>query len=303
MLESLPFEPDDLDQKTVSPLKELGAYEALWDRKGMSFKKISEMRQGRWESSLSDFVDESIAYEFADRVCSLLDESGIDKFGVRVRGTGEYPKGLYDAAYPVELLYFQGLWGLVFTRSVAVVGTRKPSEKGVARTRRLVRSLVDSNFTIISGLASGIDTVAHTTAIEAGGWTIGVIGTPISKFYPKENVELQKKIAKEHLLVSQIPVCRYSRQGPRGNRLFFPERNITMSALAEATIIVEAGETSGTLVQAAAALKQGRKLFILDNCFCNSTLTWPRIFLEKGAIRVTDYEDIRRHLGSEALQD
>lgn len=298
MSESLPFEPDDLDQKTVSPLKELGAYEALWDQKGMSFKKISEMRQGRWESSLSDFVDEAIAYEFAGRVRNSFNESGIDKFGICVRGTGEYPKGLYDAAYPVELLYFQGLWGLVFTRSVAVVGTRKPSEKGVARTRRLVRNLVDDNFTIVSGLASGIDTVAHITALESGGRTIGVIGTPISEFYPKENVELQKKIAKEHLLVSQIPVCRYLRQGPRGNRLFFPERNITMSALSEATIIVEAGETSGTLVQAAAALKQGRKLFILDNCFCNSTLTWPGIFLEKGAIRVTDYEDIGRHLGS-----
>ena len=76
-----------------------------------------------------------------------------------------------------------------------------------------------------------------------------------------------------------------------------------MSALTQATIIVEAGETSGTLIQARAAIEQGRKLFILNSCFCDTTLTWPEKFAERGAIRVTDYEDIRRHLGPETLQD
>ena len=89
---------------------------------------------------------------------------------------------------------------------------------------------------------------------------------------------------------------RYETQGYRQNRLFFPERNITMSALTEATVIVEAGETSGTQVQARAALQQGRKLFILDSCFRNPRLTWPYRFAERGAIRVADYDDIRRHL-------
>jgi len=97
-------------------------------------------------------------------------------------------------------------------------------------------------------------------------------------------------------LISQIPVWRYSQQGPRGNRLFFPERNVTMSALTEATIIVEAGESSGTLIQAHAALEQGRKLFILDSCFRNSSLTWPEKLAKKGAVRVVEFEDIRRHL-------
>jgi DNA processing protein len=85
-----------------------------------------------------------------------------------------------------------------------------------------------------------------------------VIGTPLSRVYPKDNAELQRKIAREFLLISQVPVKRYERQDYRRNRLFFPERNITMSALTEATIIVEAGETSGTLIQARAALNQGR---------------------------------------------
>jgi len=100
------------------------------------------------------------------------------------------------------------------------------------------------------------------------------------------------------LLISQVPVCRYNEQGPTVNRTFFPERNITMSALTKATIIVEAGETSGTLTQARAALHQGRKLFILDSCFKDERLTWPRKYEERGAVRVRDYDDIERHLGA-----
>ena len=113
----------------------------------------------------------------------------------------------------------------------------------------------------------------------------------------RENADLQRLIATEFLLLSQVPVCRYERQDYRRNRLFFPERNITMSALTEATVIVEAGETSGTLIQAKAALDQGRKLFILDSCF-ERGLSWPRRFAEKGAIRVSDYDEIKQHLSA-----
>ena len=106
-----------------------------------------------------------------------------------------------------------------------------------------------------------------------------------------------EEIAEHHLLISQVPVKRYSNQkNPTSNNFFFPERNITMSALTDATIIVEAGETSGTLVQARHALKQGRKVFILESNFRNPELKWPHTFEERGAIRVADYDDIRRHL-------
>ncbi|WP_250205809.1 DNA-processing protein DprA, partial [Escherichia coli] len=97
-------------------------------------------------------------------------------------------------------------------------------------------------------------------------------------------------------LISQVPFHRYLEQDYRSNRIFFPERNVTMSALTEATIIIEASETSGTLTQARAALAQGRKLFILESCFRNPSITWPARFEAQGAIRVRNYEDIRRHL-------
>ncbi len=242
----------------------------------------------------SDFVTKHEAYETAELVHRILKES-VRSFGIHVHGMMDCPTKLRDARHPVELLYSRGNWDLLSTRSVAVVGTREPSGEGVARTRRLVNKLIADNFTIVSGLAKGIDTIAHTTAIEVGR-TIGVIGTPISSVYPKENSRLQEQIASEYLLISQVPVWRYSQQGPHWNKLFFPERNVTMSALTEATIIVEAGETSGSLIQARAALHQNRKLFILNSCFENPKLTWPARFVKLGAIRVSEYEDIKRVL-------
>jgi DNA processing protein len=291
----LALERTDFEARAISPLTEMGAYEALWDKPETTFKTLSEKFAARPDAVPSDFVSKSKARKYADFVQRRFRETEVRRYGVRVHGAGEYPQKLRDAAHPVELLYYQGWWDLVESRSIAIVGTRNPTPDGIARTRKLVKALVKDDFTIVSGLATGVDTVAHETAIAEGGRTIAVIGTPLSYSYPRENVELQRKIADEFLLISQVPVKRWERQDYRKNRLFFPERNITMSALTEATVIVEAGETSGTLIQARAALHQGRKLFILDSAF-RKGLKWPQRFAEKGAIRVTDYDDIRKHL-------
>ena len=296
MAPELALDNTSIESRAVSPLQELGAYEALWKEPKASFKTLSEKFASRPGAVPSDFVSSQTAKEYAGVVRQKFREAAISRFGVRVHGAGDYPEKLRDAAHPVELIYFQGWWDLVDSRSVAVVGTRKPTPDGIARTRKLVRALVKDDFTIVSGLAAGVDTVAHETAIEEGGRTIAVIGTPLSHTYPRDNAELQRRIAEEFLVVSQVPVCRYEAQDYRINRSFFPARNVTMSALTEATIIVEAGETSGTLIQARAALHQGRKLFILDSCFRNPKLTWPQRFADQGAVRVVDYDDIIQHL-------
>ena len=284
-------------QKVIEPLKEIVAYEALWQKKNASFKSLSELFASKPGSSPSDFVESDTIKELYGSIKNIVLNSEIDyKTYLLITGTFDYPLRLNDAKEPVAVLYYSGNLDLLSTRSVAIVGTRKPSNEGLLRTKKLVSLLVKDGFTIVSGLAMCIDTQAHTTTINNGGKTIAVIGTPLDTFYPKENTELQKSIAKEHLLISQVPFYRYKKQTIFGNKLFFPERNKTMSALSEATIIVEASETSGTLTQARAALYQGRKLFILDSCFQNKTITWPAKFESQGAIRVREYEDIIKHL-------
>ena len=290
---------DNLSAIAISPYLEMGAYEALWCKEGTTFKSLAEKFAQRPGSFPSTFVEHDDAHEYAAAVHHSLSEAGIAEFGVSVSGVGEYPAKLQDAAAPVRLLYYQGWWNLVESPCVAVVGSRNPSREGIARTRRLVRLLVADGFTIVSGLAAGIDRVAHETALEAGGQTIAVLGTPLSRCYPRENSELQQQIAKTCLIISQVPVWHYESKDWRWNRGFFPERNKTMSALSKATIIVEAGESSGTLIQARAALQQERGLFILDNCFQNPRLTWPEQFLAKGAIKIKECDDVRRHFPAE----
>ncbi|WP_245597859.1 DNA-processing protein DprA [Ottowia thiooxydans] len=285
------------NRKPVDAHLELGAYEHLWLQERSTVKRLAELFSLNPEALPSDLVDMGVATETAKRVLQLFMSKGLDHFGVRVNGADEYPESLRDAVEPVEMLYYQGDWDLVESpKRVAVVGTRKVSPEGAARTRKLVRALVQHDYTIVSGLAKGVDTVAHTTAIASGGRTIAVIGTPLSEFYPRENEELQRKIATEHLLISQVPVLKYMQQDHRMNRFFFPERNKTMSALTNATIIVEASETSGTLIQAQAAIKQKRRLFILESNFHNPDITWPAKFEKLGAVRVRDFDDVLMNL-------
>lgn len=303
---SLAFLPsDERDWNAVSPFDEMGAYEAMWaEGKNESFKTLAARFAAYPGSVPSDFVEErEKRSNYARFVQDRFTEAGLDRFGVRLNGTMEYPPRLREAAYPVELFYYAGSWDLVWSpRSVAVVGTRNPSKEGLARVRKLVKALVQDDFTVVSGLAAGIDTMVHRTAMEEGGRTIAVIGTPLSETYPKQNHQLQREIMRKFLVVSQVPVKRYDMQSHRGNRLFFLERNVTMSALTHATIIVEAGETSGTLTQARAALAQRRSLFILKSCF-DRGLRWPEKLEAKGAMCVRDYDDITERLTESSDKD
>src|SRR5262245_1506509 len=182
----------DFESRAVLPARELGAYEALWAKEGASFKRLADMFRAAPGSIPSDFISESEAQQYSRLALGLIRGKNIKHFGIRVHGAGEYPTKLRDAEHPIELLYFQGNWDITSTRCIAIVGTRKPSEEGTRRAAKLVRHFVKDKFTVVSGLAQGIDTVAHKTAIEAGGLTIAVLGTPITDTYPPENAELQQ---------------------------------------------------------------------------------------------------------------
>ena len=244
-----------LSSKPISPSREMGAYEALWANKKATFKTIADCFRNQPEMVPSEIVSEQAINEALSKVNELISLSRVRDFGIQVYGSRDYPERLRDAAHPIQVLYYRGHWDIIDApKRIAVVGSRSVSEEGIRRTRKLVKLLVQDGYTIVSGLAKGVDTAAHTTAIENGGSTIAVIGTPITEYYPRENKALQDLIAEKFLLLSQVPIWRYATQDYRSNRLFFPERNATMSAVAQATVIVEASDTSGTLAQARAAL-------------------------------------------------
>lgn len=277
----------------VSPFRELGAYEWLWTQPGATFKTFANKFRAHSDKLPSDFVPPEIAEATAIEVRSVLAARGVPHFGVQLRQSYEYPQTLREARHPLELLYHLGTWNFIESDAVAVVGTRKASPDALAETDALVRALVADDWTIVSGLADGIDTQAHTSALDASGRTIAVIGTPISETYPRANAELHARIARDFLVVSQVPVLRYYQQTWMQNRAFFRERNVTMAALTRASIIVEAGEMSGARILARAAVEQGRPLFILDRCFRDPAARWPHAFVEQhGAIRVRDHAEV-----------
>ena len=142
---------------------------------------------------------------------------------------------------------------------VSVVGSRKASAEGLKRARVLSRALVEHGM-VVSGLEEGIDTAGHTSALEAGGETIAVIGTLLDTYYPKENQALQQRLAREQLVITQFPIG--SAVTPKN----FPLRNLTMALLTDATVIVEAGEKSGTVRQGWEALEARTTIVSVGEC-------------------------------------
>ena len=165
---------------------------------------------------------------------------------------------------------------------VSIVGSREASDVGLRRAKKLARLVCERGGIVVSGLARGVDTAAHTAAIEAGGKTIAVIGTPQSQAYPKENSELQALIQRDFLCVSQFP------EGYPVQPKNFPIRNRTMALISDATVIVEAGQTSGSISQGWEALRLGRGLFIAKALTENSKLTWPAEMMSYGARVLAD---------------
>lgn len=168
---------------------------------------------------------------------------------------------------------------------VSVVGSRSPSPAGIRRTRRLARELVRRDVVVVSGLARGIDTVAHETAIDCGGSTVAVLATPLDRATPPDNSRLQQRIIRDHAAVTQFP------PGAPILKMNFAIRNRTMALLSAATVIVEAGPNSGTRYQGWEALRLGRPLFIPESVVKSADIQWLEELRRNGA-EILDDDDI-----------
>lgn len=220
--------------------------------------------------------------ETAERLYRAM--SSNPTFSVVERGSPHYPARLAVLDEAPPFITADGDVDVLARPTVAIVGTRQPSSAGMQRARYLAYQLARRQVVVASGLARGIDEAAHTGALHAGGVTVAVLGTPVDRTYPREHAVLQGRIAETGALVSQFP------PGMRVQRHFFPMRNAVMSGLSLATVVVEASETSGALIQARACLRQGRKLFIPRSATLRPDLGWPAKFAEQGA-RVFDSVD------------
>lgn len=215
-----------------------------------------------------------------------------------------YPSNLHSIFDRPPLVFVTGSWREhADWRSVAVVGTRKASAAGLNRTGRLAKELVAEGFTVASGLAAGIDTAAHSAALEAGGRTFAVMGTGVDHIYPAANRPLAERIVESGgALLTQF----FPHQTPRP--WMFPARNVVMSGLSMATVVVEASETSGARIQARVALQHGRAVFLLQSLV--DSHEWAREFVEEGidgshAVVVRETRDVvdRLHISEfEQLQ-
>jgi DNA processing protein len=167
-----------------------------------------------------------------------------------------------------------------------VIGSRQASSAGIGRARVAVEELVDAGYTVVSGLAAGVDTAAHNAALERGGRTVAVIGTGLERAYPPQNALLQRTIAETGAVVSQfLPDA-----GPE--RPHFPLRNAVMSGLAVATLVVEASQTSGARTQVRSALAHGRPVLLagalLDQQWARELAGRPGVYVVRSPSELSE---------------
>jgi DNA processing protein len=197
----------------------------------------------------------------------------------------EYPVLLKEIYDPPFLFYYKGKINFNDI-SISIVGTRNPSLYGLKMAEKFAFELASYNFTIVSGLARGIDTSAHAGALRANGKTIGVMGSGFKNFYPPENKKLEKDIIKNGAIITEFPSYTLP------EKYNFPKRNRIISGLSKGLIVIEAGPRSGALITANFALEQGRDVFALPGRVDTLYSKGTNRLLKDGAILIEDVKDV-----------
>jgi len=267
----------------------------------ISLLRTSQVRWGDIPEMVEEAGSASCILEarFTNTQTSLFDdtstESDIERLTAEAlrdietwRAEGMNVVSVLDDDYPVNLrsvydrppiLFIRGTFMAEDSRAVAVVGSRSATPAALTDAANAATGLIDAGYTVLSGLATGIDGAAHRAAIEAGGRTVAVIGTGLRRTYPKENATLQQEIADEFAVISQF----WPDQPP--GKHTFPMRNAVMSGLAKATLVVEASERSGARIQARKALEHGRPVFFMPRLL---ETRWARDYAERPGTMVVE---------------
>lgn len=221
----------------------------------------------------------------------LLAKAHEIKASVLVAGEAAYPRQLADAGSPPPVLYLLGTWREE-ARRVAVVGSRRSDAYGLEATRKLVRRLVASGVEVVSGGAEGVDAAAHVATIEAGGRTVGVVGTGLLSAYPASHAELYRRIAEHGALVSEFAL------DAGGQKSHFPQRNRTLAGVSEVVVITRGRENSGAVITCTAARDLGRPIFAVPGDVSLPESHAPNTLLASGgALAALDGAEVVKALG------
>ncbi len=243
---------------------------------------------------LSDKVAAAIgSFPWQEHAKREIEKAAEANVSIVIADSPAYPESLRNMPDPPPYLYVKGELRAEDRNAIAIVGTRKPTHYGMTVTRRIASELSSAGFTIVSGMARGIDTQAHRGALAAKGRTIAVLGCGIDVVYPPENKGLMEEIsnAGRGAVVTENPFGTQPESG------YFPARNRIISGLSQGTVIIEAAEDSGSLITAKYTLEQGRKLYAVPGNIGSLTSKGTNSLIKQGAILVEGVEDILRNLG------
>jgi DNA processing protein len=256
----------------------LGSPEAIWD--------ASEADLRRAEGIGPEVARGVIAQR--GRVDPAAEESRARRAGARIITCEDpdYPPRLKEIYDPPLALYVRGALDPRDRYAMAVVGTRHPSYYGLSMADRISHQLARAGFTVVSGLARGIDTAAHKAALKGGGRTIAVLGSALDRLYPEENAELADAIAEQGAVISEYTM------GREPDRTTFPYRNRVVSGLSMGTVVVEAGINSGAVITATVALEQGRSVFAVPGRADMPGARGCHKLIKEGACLCEDIDDI-----------
>lgn len=248
-------------------------------------------------------IDEKLALEFISKrhlvpIDKIIEQLHRENIGVIYIGHKQYPKLLAEIYDPPEILYYRGNLDNLSNFNIAVVGSRKYTNYGAQITETIVKDLVRNGLTIVSGLALGIDSLAHATTIRENGHTVAVLGTGINNhaIYPAANKNLADKIIDGGGLVfSEFPL------NAPPLKHHFPQRNRIVSGLSLGTLVIEAAEKSGALITSKCALEQNREVFAVPGNIYSHVSIGPNNLIKQGAKAVTCVEDIIETLDIENI--
>jgi DNA processing protein len=207
-----------------------------------------------------------------------------------------YPTLLRRIQGPPAALFIAGDPGVLWQPQIAIIGSRNPTSAGLAHARDFSTTLARQGMTITSGLASGIDSAAHSAALDANANTIAVNGTGLDKVYPASSRKLADRVRHQGAMISELPL------GAPPLRQHFPSRNRIISGLSLAVLVIEAGLNSGTLITARKAAEQGRNVFALPGSLHNPMAKGCHRLIREGATLVETTADIMQELGPLAAE-